>query len=186
MSDIVTKLEKIAEELPKIEDAIGAKNTLEKIAFAVKALEIIDNGGMSKEAAVSSNSLSQIGGTMAKALVAGLGIGLAGEALDIGHQKVKKMFFERKLNSLAKAVKKEAPELKHTDDAKIKKMLEAGYELAPEVMENPTLAASFVSIGNSLGGKVDPNTMKIFADIHSKLNGRGKFSDNLTSGIGLI
>ncbi len=177
MKNIEMVLEKVAEELESANDVLTAEDTLVKIAFAKKALEISKNNeeNFEKTAApsgsVSREALNGVGGTLARALVAGVGLGLAGELIGEGHKKVKKLIFDSKLDHLTKEVQKQSPELKNTNKEQIKTLLRAGYTLAPDVIQNPTLAASFVSIGNSLGGKIDPNTMKIFAETQNKTYG---------------
>ncbi len=164
-------LEKVANELEAYADVVDAENIIIKMAFAVKSLKLIkEKEEVEKTAAINEN-IANVGGTLAKALVAGIGLGLAGEVIGAGHEKVKKMLFESKLNTLANQVKKVNPELKSTNTEDIKRLLRAGYTLAPDIIQNPTLAASFVSIGNSLGGKIDPNTMKTFAEAQSKAKG---------------
>lgn len=160
-------LEKLASELEEMDEVINAEQILTKIAFAKKALNIVGENNLQKTAA-SATTFGEMGGTLAKALVAGVGLGLAGEAIGAGHKKVKEIIFDSKLNSLAHEVKKVSPELSHAKPEEIKRMLRAGYVLAPDIMENPTLAASFVNIGHSLGGKIDPNTMKLMAEAQSK------------------
>ena len=163
-------LEKLASELEEMDEIINAEQILTKIAFARRALNIVGEKNLQKTAAPISEAASfgEMGGTLAKALVAGVGLGLAGEAIGAGHKKVKELIFDSKLNSLAHEVKKVSPELSHAKPEEIKRMLRAGYVLAPDIMGNPTLAASFVNIGHSLGGKIDPNTMKLMAEAQSK------------------
>ena len=159
-------LEKIASELEAMDEVLNAEQVLMKIAFATKALDLTRNN--LQKTAAPATTLGEMGGTLAKALVAGIGLGLAGEAIGAGHRKVKELIFDSKLNSLAHEVKKVNPELSNAKPEEIKRMLRAGYVLAPDIMQNPTLAASFVSIGHSLGGKIDPNTMKLMADTQAK------------------
>ena len=192
MEKIEIVLEKVAEELNRESELLRAEDTLVKIAFAKRALDIIslDNENkMEKTAAPSASGLESLGGTLTRALVAGVGLGLAGEVIGAGHAKVKKMLFESKLNSLANEVKKQNPELKNTNNEEVKKLLRAGYTLAPDIMENPLLAASFVSIGKSLGGKIDPNTMKLMAETQSKSHGsadRNPFAEALPNAGSLV
>lgn len=167
-------LEKIASELESMDEVFNAEQVLMKIAFATKALDLTRDNNLQKTAA--STAIGEMGGTLAKALVAGIGLGLAGEAIGEGHKKVKEIIFNSKLNSLAHEVKKVSPELSNAKPEEIKRMLRAGYVLAPDIMQNPTLAASFVSIGHSLGGKIDPNTMKTIAEAQSKARDKGSSS----------
>lgn len=165
-------LNKVAAELESYDDVLKAEDTLTRMMFAKKALEITASSErMEKTAAPATSSLSELGGTLTRALVAGVGLGLAGEVIGAGHEKVKKMIFHSKLDSLANEVKKQSPELQHTSKEEIKKLLSAGYTLAPDIVQNPLLAASFVSIGKSLGGKIDPNTMKLMAETQQKSHG---------------
>lgn len=168
-------LEKVAQELENADEVLTAQDTLTRVTFAAKALDKVkqnQNQNFEKTAAISRASLGEIGGTLAKALVAGIGIGLAGEVISAGHEKIKDVLFHKKMDELVKQIKKVNPELKNTPDKEIKQMLNAGYKLAPEVMEDPILAASFVSIGKSLGGKIDPNTMKTIAETGAKARSR--------------
>jgi hypothetical protein len=169
---------KTAEKINEIEVSLASDTVLTKIAFAVKALKL--NNKIEKTAAPT------LGATMGRALVAGLGLGLAGEVLDFTNDKIKEKLFKKNMDNLIKEVKKNNPELKNTDNAKIKSMLEAGYKIAPDVIENPTIASSFVSIGNSLGGKYDPNTLKLFSEIQNKRNnGINRLSDSISPGLGI-
>ena len=166
-------LEKVAQEIENYEDVLTAEDTLTRVTFAAKALEKVKQNRESFEKTAASNaSMGEIGSTLAKALVAGIGLGLAGEVISAGHEKVKNMIFHHKMDGLVKQIKKVNPELRNTPDSEIKQMLHAGYKLAPELMEDPILAASFVSIGKSLGGKFDPNTMKTVADAGSHARSR--------------
>lgn len=177
-----TILEKLASELEAFDEVANGQIVLEKIAFATQGLNILKQNTdyVKKTAATMPSALQGIGGTLTRALVAGIGLGLAGEAIGAGHEKVKKMLFDSKINSLANEVKKVSPELKQTNNEEIKRLLRAGYSLAPDLINNPTLAASFVGIGHSLGGKIDPNTMKLFAEAQNKARGsRSSMSDML-------
>jgi len=171
--NIEDKLIKVAEEL-ETSPAIAAEEVLTKVAFA---RELLRKPRLEKTAAPSTvvDRLRSVGRTLGAALVAGIGLGLAGEAISAGHKKIKKMLFDKNLDHLAKEVKKVNPSLANASEQEIKNMLKAGYTLAPEIMENPTLAASFVSIGHSLGGQIDPNTIKTFADANAK----GGHKDNI-------
>jgi len=174
------KLEKIASQLNELEIVLASDKIASKALIAIEALK--KNSNIEKTA----GTLGNLAGTMSKALVAGLGIGLAGEALNYGQEKTKDLLFKKNMSTLIKQIKQQSPELKNTDDKKIKTMLEAGYTIAPDVMENPTIASSFVSIGNSLGGKVDPNTLKLFAEVQNKRNnGINRLGDSLTPGLGI-
>jgi len=162
---IERKLLKVAEEL-ETSPAIAAEEVLTKVAFA---RELLRKPRLEKTAAPTVlETAGRVGRTLGTALIAGIGLGLAGEAISAGHKKIKEMLFEKNLNQLAKEVKKVNPSLANASENEIKTMLRAGYTLAPEIMENPTLAASFVSIGHSLGGQIDPNTIKTFADANAK------------------
>jgi len=182
MKSIETVLEKVASQLEEANEVVDAEQVLVKVAFAKRAIDLAKDN-MEKTAApaapAASNGLGEIGGTLAKALVAGIGLGLAGEVISAGHKKIKEKLFESKLDTLAKQVKKESPDLQHTNTEEVKKMLRAGYTLAPDVIQNPTLAASFVSIGKSLGGKIDPNTMKMMAETNNKAREKSIFQDVL-------
>jgi len=178
------KIEKIASIVSNIDSAITSDKVLTKLAFSIEALK--KNRNTTEERIIKKEAAPTLGSTMGRALVAGLGLGLAGEVLDYTQEKGKEMLFKKNMSHLIKQIKKQTPELKNTDDKKIKTMLEAGYTVAPDVMENPTVAASFVSIGNSLGGKVDPNTLKLFAEVQNKrTNGINRLSDTLNPGLGI-
>ena len=171
-------LVKTAEKINDLEVSLMTDNILTKIAFAAKAVKA--NEELTKTAA------PELASTMGKALVAGIGLGLAGEALDFTSDKIKEKIFKSNMNNLIKEVKKDNPELRNTDHKKIEKMLEAGYAVAPDVMKNPTIASSFVSIGNSLGGKYDPNTLKLFAEVQNKrANGVQRLSNSIAPGLGI-
>ena len=164
-------LDKLASELENYDDVVNAETILTKIAFAKASLNILNKEEVEKVAAPNPALLEDVGSTMTKALVAGIGLGLAGEVIGAGHEKIKQMLFNSKINHLANEVKKVNPELQHAKTEDVKRMLKAGYTLAPDLMQNPTLAASFVGIGQSLGGKIDPNTMKLFAEAQNKSKG---------------
>ena len=161
-------MEKLANELEEYSDVANAENVLTKLTFAKSALNVLDRNQNEDTTMSKTAAASDIAGTMSRALVAGIGLGLAGEAVGYADKKIKKMLFDHNLNKLTKEVKKVNPELSHTNDEDVKRLMRAGYTLAPEIMQNPTLASSFVSVGKSLGGKIDPNTMKLFADAGNK------------------
>ena len=187
------QLEKIASELDKIDEII-AYNTLEKIAFVKEILKKTEEEEtLKKEAApsISPETLNTIrnvaqntGRILGSAMLAGIGLGIAGEVINSGHKSLKKMLFKSKEKRLINEIKKSNPSLQKTKDEDIKKLLEAGYTIAPALMENPTIAASFISIGKSLGGQVDPNTIKLFADANYRAKDRVD-TDLINLGLGL-
>ena len=201
---IEQQLEKVAENLQNVE-MLASDEVLTKVAFANSLYKKIDsnfektaaagipnptNAGASTVNRVRnglSGVMGRTGRNLAGALVAGIGLGIAGEAIGYGHKKIKEMMFDKKLDKMTKEVKKINPSLKDASDNEIKQMLRAGYQLAPNIMDNPIVGASFVSIGKSLGGQVDPNTIKLFADANAK-GGFGpdsSISGLLTPGINL-
>ena len=182
---IVEALEKVANELPEVENVIAGKDVLLKVAAAKKAIELVQevqDQGMTKTAA---DTLKQIGLPLAQALTAGVGLGLAGATVNYAHDKIKELHYKRNLHELVKEVKKKNPDLRNSSDKEIEDMLMAGHTLAPNLMDNPTIAASFANIGHSLGGNLDPNTIKLFADAGNKATGK-RIGDNVYSGTSLV
>jgi hypothetical protein len=186
---IVEALEKLAEELPAVENVVAGKDVLMKIATAKKAIELVQEvrePEMTKEAAsTNNNTLKNIGLPLAQALTAGLGLGLAGATVNYAHDKVRELHYKRNLHDLVKEVKRKNPDLKNTPDKDVEQLLMAGHKLAPNLMDNPIIAGSFANVGHSLGGNLDPNTIKLFADAGNKATGK-KVGDNLYSGTGLV
>ena len=188
---IVEALEKVASELPEVENVIAGKDVLLKVAAAKKAVELVQevqDQGMTKTAAkagADTNTLKRIGLPLAQALTAGVGLGLAGATVNYAHKKIKELHYKRNLHELVKEVKKKNPDLRNSSDKEIEDMLMAGHTLAPNLMDNPTIAASFANIGHSLGGNLDPNTIKLFADAGNKATGK-RIGDNVYSGTSLV
>jgi hypothetical protein len=191
---IVEALEKIAQELPEVENIIAGKDVLVKIAAAKKAMELVqdvktETGSLTKEAArggkAVNNNLKRIGLPLAQALTAGIGLGLAGATVNYAHDKIRELSYKKNLHQLIKEVKKKNPELANASDKEIEELLLAGHTIAPNLMENPTIAASFANIGHSLGGRVDPNTIKLFADAGNKANYK-RIGDNIYTGTSLV
>jgi hypothetical protein len=192
---IIEALEKVAQELPEVENVITGKDVLIKIAAAKKAMDLVqdvktETGSLTKEAArgggkVVNNSLRRIGLPLAQALTAGIGLGLAGATVNYTHDKIKELSYKKNLHQLIKEIKKKNPELANASDKEIEELLLAGHTIAPNLMENPTIAASFANIGHSLGGKIDPNTIKLFADAGNKANYK-RIGDNIYTGTSLV
>jgi len=185
MKNIETVLEKVATKLEEANEVVDAERMYTKIAFAKRAIELSNNDQYEKTAA-PAEAAAGIGGTLARALVAGIGLGLAGEVIGAGHKKIKEKLFDSKLDSYANVVKKQSPELQNANKEEVKKLLRAGYTLAPDIIQNPTLAASFVSIGKSLGGKIDPNTMKLMAETGNKAREKTMFQEAFPNGGSLM
>jgi len=187
MSELVSNLKQVSYLLKTASADLKSDETLTKIAFAKRLLDL-NEGGMEKTASISEamRGMEHAPAALTTALVAGVGLGLAGEVVGGVHKKSKELLFKTQKNSLINHIKKENPELKNMDKHKMEEMLDAGYKIAPDLMENPTLAASFVNIGNSLGGKIDPNTIKLYADANNKGGVKSDIPSFISSGVNFV
>ena len=104
---------------------------------------------------------------LAQTALVGLGISVAGRAIDNAEKSWDKKSFNRKKKKLIAFARSENPGLGDVSDKRLGRFLDSAYSISPRVAKDPLSASAYINTAHAVGG-VDLGTMKTLSDIQSK------------------
>ncbi len=186
--EAISKIAESSELLRALNEEIKAKSTKKdpkkekkKISKKKSGAELIDGMfSFKKEASkakIAKNAFRKsvrmgvfnnklIDGLAQTALV-GLGISVAGRAIDGAEKNWDKKSFNRKKKKLIAFARNENPGLSDVSDKRLGRFLDSAYSVSPRIAKDPLSASAYINTAHAVGG-VDLGTMKTLSDIQSK------------------